>query len=65
MMELDRIHTLIGIFDNNTFTSDDGTVIDCCTYGSVFRMIQGKHIIANFRYSNISKHWTIFQYIVL
>lgn len=59
------IITVLGIFKDNSITTEEGDVIECVTYQRVREQIDGKigfyHLI---RYVD-HPIWTIFQYILL
>ena len=62
----DEIHTLIGSFHKNDFTTIDGETFDCVTYKNILDNIpSNKTIAANFRWSDTANRWIIFQYIPL
>ena len=60
-----EIYTKVGVFKDNVFTSIDGKQYNCITYGIIKRSITGKIIVANFRYSQATDLWVLFQYLEL
>jgi len=57
--------TLLGIFKDNTITTEEGEVIECVTYQRVREVIDGKlgfyHLIQYVGHPI----WTIYQYLLL
>jgi hypothetical protein len=57
--------TLAGVFKANTIYTLDGEKFDCCTYGRVQEVIEGKAGIFNLRYNTDVMDWIIFQYLLM
>lgn len=53
-----------GVFSNNTVTLEDGTILDCVTYGSVREIIEGKEGFFNLE-KNIYGDLVVKQYVIL
>ena len=63
-MNKNEINTVFGTFIGNKIYSDDGSIINCITYGINRKVIDDKNGFFNLRWSESIDEWVIFQYVL-
>ena len=63
-MDKNEIHIVFGTFIGNKIYSDNGSIINCITYGINRKVIDDKTGFFNLRWSESVDEWIVFQYVL-